>query len=94
MNYRQPGEGQLMDGEGAGMQLPSTDLHFPSSGPGFLSSECYAGFHPYSGATSSKPSLIVLLEAMPSCSASVTFLAFIAFCLVLKLYMNASYLLS
>lgn len=76
------------------MQLPSTDLHFPSSGPGFLSSECYAGFHPYSGATSSKPSLIVLLEAMPSCSASVTFLAFIAFCLVLKLYMNASYLLS
>ena len=77
------------------MQLPSTDLHFPSSGPGFLSSEYYAGFHPYSSATSSKPSLIVPLEAMPSCSAFVTFLAFIiTFCLVLKLYMNASYLLS
>lgn len=78
MNYRQPGEGQLMDGEEAGMQLPSTDLRFPSSGPGFLSSGCARDSN-HSKATSSESSLIILLEAVPSCSAVITF------CLALKL---------
>lgn len=61
-----------MDGEGAGTQLPSTDLPFPSSGPGLLSSGCTQDSN-QSDAASAKPSLIVVLEAALSCSALITF---------------------
>lgn len=71
MNYRQSGEGQLMDGEGTRTQVPSNDLQFPSSGPGFPSSGWYPGFRPHPNATSPKFSLIVPLEAIPFCSAFV-----------------------
>lgn len=69
MNYRQPREGQLIDGERTRTQLPSTHLHFPSSGPELPSSGWYPGFKPYSHATFSKLSLITLqrrcLSALP-----------------------------
>lgn len=50
MNYRQPGEGQVMDGEGQRhSQLPSTDLHAPPKGAGLHSAGCYLGFNPMPG---------------------------------------------